>query len=319
MPYVDTREAVAQSAALSPDGETFYTYANNTLTHWSLNPVKVLESIKIEDPDFRIQAGMMIYVSDNKTVIFVKYKKAMGAFDIVSKKWINKVFIPFKQAVVLDKSIVIVMADRTIIKRDLATLKELKKVRFSNKLYDCEGCHDLFYYLFKNVLNDNEFIILTGNRLVKFNNELNIIHEVEFDLLKNSAGHCYISNDYHLVAGDGGTLSLDTFKSVSITFEEVKANKIPCFLRADSYSSSNKFILLQNKEGNTIYSKNNKNTILNIYRFSNDNWLTISPDGYFDSSDEARKYLYIKTSSGQSIPIDDATYNKFHKLINLKD
>jgi hypothetical protein len=56
-----------------------------------------------------------------------------------------------------------------------------------------------------------------------------------------------------------------------------------------------------------------------FYQLIDNMWLIITPDGYFDGSPEARKYFYIKTPSGESVPIDDATYNKFHKQISIEN
>jgi hypothetical protein len=56
-----------------------------------------------------------------------------------------------------------------------------------------------------------------------------------------------------------------------------------------------------------------------LLQFDASNWIIMNANGYFDGSPESRKYLYIKSPSGASVAIDDATYNKFHKLINLKD
>jgi len=41
-------------------------------------------------------------------------------------------------------------------------------------------------------------------------------------------------------------------------------------------------------------------------------WLAITPDGHFDGSENSRQYLYMKTSTGKYVPIDDETYKKYH-------
>lgn len=64
--------------------------------------------------------------------------------------------------------------------------------------------------------------------------------------------------------------------------------------------------------GAVIYDCMHQKEIFTYYFFTNGNWIVIAPDGYFDGSPELRKYLYMKTSSGESVPIDDATYQKYH-------
>lgn len=39
----------------------------------------------------------------------------------------------------------------------------------------------------------------------------------------------------------------------------------------------------------------------------------ISKAGYFQATEHARKYLKMKTSKGEIVPINDATFEKFNK------
>jgi WD40 repeat protein len=55
-------------------------------------------------------------------------------------------------------------------------------------------------------------------------------------------------------------------------------------------------------------------------------WLAITTDGYFNTSIDsvdsvlnARDDLYIKNNLGKAIPIDDATYNKYHKTLTVEE
>jgi len=52
--------------------------------------------------------------------------------------------------------------------------------------------------------------------------------------------------------------------------------------------------------------------LLQYYHFANGEYLLMSSDGVFDGSPGFRKYLYMKTSTGKSVPIDDITYQKYH-------
>lgn len=83
--------------------------------------------------------------------------------------------------------------------------------------------------------------------------------------------------------------------------------------------------LVFNKDKTSFIFKNivlNMDTLeeeLKIYPLNTENWLIITPDGYFDGSPESRKYLYIKTSSGESVPIDDESYQKYHSSQVIKN
>lgn len=57
--------------------------------------------------------------------------------------------------------------------------------------------------------------------------------------------------------------------------------------------------------------------LMDIYVLNDESWIAINLDGYFKGSLDIRKYLYMKTSSGESVPIDDVTYQKHHKQISI--
>jgi len=48
------------------------------------------------------------------------------------------------------------------------------------------------------------------------------------------------------------------------------------------------------------------------------NWFAITSNGYFDANFDVSKYLYMKNDLGKAIPIDDATYKKYHKILTVK-
>lgn len=163
VPYVDTR--VPQSAVLSPDGETFYTYANNTLTHWSLKPIKVLESVKIEEPDFINRPFVKIYVFPNNKIVFFRHRKPISFFDWSEKKFLQKSDAASWLVRKLDSSIIEIGKDRTITKWDAANVKILQKVQIQKLELNCDECHDLPSQLFKSSDGKN-FVLVTGVRFL---------------------------------------------------------------------------------------------------------------------------------------------------------
>lgn len=56
---------------------------------------------------------------------------------------------------------------------------------------------------------------------------------------------------------------------------------------------------------------------VSLFLLKNNGWIAIRSNGSFDSSPEARQYLYMKASSGESVTIDEATYQKHHKQISV--
>jgi WD40 repeat protein len=53
------------------------------------------------------------------------------------------------------------------------------------------------------------------------------------------------------------------------------------------------------------------------------NWLAITSDGYFNSFEDAlpnaKDYLYIKNDMGKVLPIDEKTYQKYHKTLTMEE
>ncbi len=313
MPYVDTREAVAQSAALSPDGETFYTYANNTLTHWSLNPVKVLERVKIEDEDFSNKAsGIDIFLLNNK-IVFTSINRGLGLFDLTLKKFIQKKYSNLHNVKLLKDYILSVDSDRTVMLLDKGSLGVIKKINI-DEMNNLGELHDrvLGAFLGKNETN---IIILTGMRLIIVNTKtFSIEKEIKDEFAGGQQLKDYgISIDQTKLYNGSSYLDLNTYNIIPSSKES------DCLISNRSFSETRSKLLVKCKKINELYDKKNLNKLITIYFFNNGNWLISTSDGYFDGSYEARKYLYVKTSSGESVPIDDIRYNKFHKQINLKD
>ncbi len=53
--------------------------------------------------------------------------------------------------------------------------------------------------------------------------------------------------------------------------------------------------------------------IRTMITFKNEEWITITPDGYFDHSKNGRQYLNVLTSPMSADAIDDATYNHYYR------
>jgi hypothetical protein len=318
VPYVDTREAVAQSAALSPDGETFYTYVNNTLTHWSLNPVKVLESVKIEDSDFDTTHGVNIYVSpDLDKIIFTRFKRLMGTFDLKKKGFTYKASTDMRSGYITGTDFITINKNRLITIYNAITLQKKKEIQISEYIpTSCDECSDDVDMLLVNQKN-NHIIVLTGLRLLVLDNlTFQIIHEIrdQFDF----GPHNKVSIDRKKIIGSGTYYDVDMNQVFSLKKNEKQTMEMCANVNANN--SMQKYLSLYRCDRMYSFYDNQKEKILHsIYFFKDRGWLIINTKGYFDGSPESRKYLYMKTPSGESVPINDATFQKFHKQINLKD
>ncbi len=305
VPYVDTREAVAQSAALSPDGETFYTYANNTLTHWSLNPVKVLESVKIEDADIVNGEWHQLFVLANSKKIIFSTRSFIAIYDTAQQKVLKKIKM-YRPVANMIGSDLIVVSKMKILKLDPNTLETRSSMLipppFSYTVDD-------FAYFILDSYDHMSFTIVSLHRFLVINtNSL----QIENQYISNNE-RCSIDTNLQYVEGE---------KSFNIIEQKLSNESSGVMREWEPFyiiKTEKDFSLVNFENRNTLsFIKKIDNKAIRLYQYHN-HWIIINSNNNFDASPESRKYLYMKTSSGESIPIDDATYNKFHKQINLKD
>lgn len=48
-------------------------------------------------------------------------------------------------------------------------------------------------------------------------------------------------------------------------------------------------------------------------------WFAITSDGYFDTTDGGKRYIYIRDHLGKAMPIDEITYQKYHKKLTVEE
>jgi len=306
VPYVDAREAVAQSAALSPDGETFYTYANNTLTHWSLNPMKALESVKIEDADIVNDEWHQLFVLANSKKIIFSTRTFIAIYDIAQKKVLKKIKMS-RPVTNMIGSDLIVVSKMKILKLDPSTL-EMRSSMLIPPPFSYVA--DDFAYFILDSYNHLTFTLVSLHRFLVINtNSL----EIENQYISNNE-QCSIDTNLQYIEGE---------KFFNIAKQQ---------LSNESYGVMREwwpFYIIKSEKDFSLVNFENRNTLtfvnkinnkpIRLYQYHDNNWIIANSNNNFDGSPEARKYLYMKTPSGESVPIDDATYNKFHKQINLKD
>jgi hypothetical protein len=81
------------------------------------------------------------------------------------------------------------------------------------------------------------------------------------------------------------------------------------------WSSVSHFSNLLLMRNGSFYKYKDGSFIGKLYLYKNGDWLFVTSNGYFNNSQASRKI----TTSGELVPINDETYDKFHTQINLKD
>lgn len=330
VPYVDTREVVAQSAVLSPDGETFYTYANNTLTHWSLNPVKVLESVKIEDKNFINESSVNIYTTlDPNKIVFFRLKRAIAIYDIQKREFIVKYNSPIWYTEIVGSNIITIDKNRIITQLDSSNLQIKKQIQLPKKQLHCDGCSDSPYGIFKSsdektftLVTSVRFVIMDSNTLDVLKEMVSFNKDFSFSLTKR------------ILVGQKASFNIDSFENVS---PMISMAKNPSLFVNDAQWTSRSIVngmaLAYDSSLNsyTFYNMKSSQLLANLYLFPNNAWIVMTPNGYFDRSEDSLKYFKKKLSSGGTFStsdgmirtpltldiIDDLTYQKYHKQISI--
>jgi hypothetical protein len=319
VPYVDkTQPHGSGSAFLTSDSHYIYTYSNNFLRFFSTNPIILLNTITIEDEDFINKSGIDIYALNNNKIIFTSINGGIGLFDLSQKKFLKKIKSRLHNAKLTKDNFITVNKDRTVRLYETSSLKLLREIQIPKyKKYAeySEYREDVSGMFLGN--NGQDIVVLTDARLIILDAKtLDIKREIQekFGVIGEVAVHYGISLDQKRLY-DNGKYYFDL--STYSIFASPKESD--CYITNRTFSETSSHMLVKCQKINEVYEKINVTKLFSIYQFQKNDWLIITPNGYFDGSPESRKYLYMKTPSGESVPIDDATFQKFHKQINLKD
>jgi hypothetical protein len=318
VPYVQLpKDAKELNIGLSRDGKTFYTYENNTLIHWNMNPVQIIDSVKITESKYASPINYDLSVDETK-IVFSDRRVGVGLLDLKTKQFIKKLPIQFRFDTLVRSNLITVDKDRTITVRNLSNLSEItKQIKIPEIKVepDCE-CSDDVWLLLKS--HDEKILaIITNLRILLLDtNTLNMLSEIKGFFPDRGTYINYTSKGEIIQASDD-MFNLSTLKSIRAGDNDFNViSREHLNLKHSLYWYKKKIDKASLGSSTNVLSLSKSKT---IFQFPDNNWLISTSDGYFDGSYEARKYLYVKTSSGKSVPIDDTTFQKFHKKINLKD
>jgi hypothetical protein len=345
VPYVQLpKDAKELNIGLSRDGKTFYTYENNTLIHWSMNPVQIIDSVKITDPMFSPKGlGFPFnfdFTPDGKKIIFSHPKRGIGLFDLEKKELTKKRSSAFFADVLIGSNILQldpIGLVSVIDTSNLATIKQLN-ITLREQSTNEEDTLDVLAGIFRNKTGDN-FVVISTLKITIFDTKsLKKVREIDtngFGLVRTSLDHQIVQSEPIIFDHSGLEphsiipMSVQCFDMNTLHLSLTKGKE--CMKLRATKQKNHKTILnsydiksWHNSHIDQMYDDSSRNALAwladnKFYQLSEIDWLVITPDGHFDGSSDSRKYLYIKTPSGESVPIDDATYNKYHKQINLKD
>jgi hypothetical protein len=305
---------------------------NNFIT-WNLQPFSKKSTIHLPD------AQRFTFTADEKKVIFLidddinnKYSY-ISVWDLAKNKEI--VTLPHEQRIVdmaVDKNSIYTITSKNIIHQwDATTFKLIKSIEhnetkiltqtFAANMGLGQPTRSLAHRLFLSG-DSQKLIVQFEESFVIFDaHTLQMIERIkEDDALR---GYCSTDVNRTSLTFSSG-MNLD-FKTLIWTQKDAEPNigtplkgikKLDHFFkmyRGITPNFNNKMLA----DGPKFFSTQSGETIAELHIFEDGEWVIMTPEGYFDASPNGRKYINVLTSPFETTVIDDATFQKFHKQINL--
>ena len=337
VPYVEQEQARAKGSVLDPNGKYFYTLVGETVTKWELDPIKKVSSFNVDSAKRNTHLNI---TSDSKKMILWNLKRII-LIDLLTQKVIRAVHrtrsddskYRFSWGEIDDLTFKAIFTKRdysdTIYREyDTKNLNVTKSVVLP-KLNSIVHVND------SDMRNTIHSMHIHGNNIFVFATEssnpsyMAILDKKTLEkisIVKNRyISHMeYISLDKKSFYFKWAEIefNLDTLLGKKITFKEFNED-IPYF---SANISLYKELTLVPRYSNPLnrhynnfpmfYNNVNNEKLATFYQLEDD-WILIAPNGHFEASKNIRKYLKMKTSSGKVLPINDATFKKYNKHINL--
>ena len=306
--YDNSFNSKIKSATFSLDGNNMYTYINGLVTIYETNPMKKVSSFHIK-PDKSLNYGyrrQKIFVTKDKKRIIFYSPEYIQLWDIKTKKLLKKILLLSTNSAYYSDGL-IVLTDKSFI--EILDDTYLKVMRRSTSPYIIK---DIPHY------DDQPFEILVNNNIVLLR-FMRWGMFLDLKTLKIIDQTAYDTNVMKYVKKYKQDFSPDLKKLL-----KQESTYRPCYVY--SFKLSNKQTILYTfVSASKFFIKKYKNVeknFLNRYVFlqNDDDWLLYDIETHtFTGSKNIQKYLKMKTEDGKVVPINDATFNKYNKTINLKD
>lgn len=300
---IDKPKWYVDSAVLAPEGESFFTLKGDLITQWQLSPIKKLDSFNTGSLCSDRDPWCQINISrDGKRIIlFSTRKKEIELWSIENKKRIKTI----KDNLVVGLST----------KYGFLTLNEDSRLHLFDDnnlalLKDLTIKHNLWYYPrpFSAISADNILIINYHEDALFFDlDKLEVI-----DKLSNIK-----QQDRDKYASKFNAYLIDRYikhRSQLILMPTLSATKPPHNIAL--YKDYSKYFFTK-----VFTDKSDKERYKYYYFYQfDDAWLLMSATKrYFTGSSNVQKYIKMKLKNSDVAPINEATFTKYNRKINLKD
>ena len=337
-PLIGEAKWFIQSAVLAPDGESFYTLKGDLVTQWQLSTIKKILSFKTGIIDIK-RPGYQINISNDGKRIILYSLQEIQLWDIKSKKHLKTIKEDLSLGTGSKYGFISLTKDNQVhvwSDKDLTLLKGIdtavKKCYYSMTDYEAiKKCRAL------NITNgDNILALIYSDRGLFIDlDTLKIIdeffqykvegNEIRFPNSDEKSKQEQVYTDKYAdkfvgVFAQARTYPRSTLKTGSTAFSSIKLlstmngqkSKAMTLFKIGTEGEYHIIISFLNERGET------KRQIYTFYQFD-DGWILLDhKNNFFTGSENMRKYLMM-FKDGKYIPMNDETFEKYNKQIDLKD
>jgi len=326
VPYVERGQGSIQSAVLDPDGEHFYTLKDEIISKWQLSPIKKINSFipkfkssknakqKNKDNLYRDIYHMDI-TDDSKKMIF-RNTYDIFIWDLENNRLMKRIEKRTKWGIIDNSTYKTLNINSKYeidyTEWDIESLKIIKST-VEHAIYT-----PMYFSINSNVLTmfaNNYVIFLDKNNLsVKLSVHVDN-NKLCFSNIKQTNLYCNGNENINMSNG-----IVEKYKKNDIGKKYYYGYSHRMASSVKQLSLIPKDLLIQiskeSKAPYTFYNNKNDKKIAEFYLFENFEWM-LKKGRYFQASSNAKQYLKMRTTSRKIVPINNETYNKYNKKINL--
>lgn len=354
IPYVEQSRGVIDSAILAADGRSFYTLKGDLVTHWQHTPVKRLNSFKTGiKPVNKRWLGFNIHVTPDQSKLILNSNNEVNLWSLKTNKLIKRIKVKTVWGMLNGPTFITIDENRTITTWDTQTLNRVS----STTLFPSLDSQNYDYKPTFMIANSKILVVYLKSYLVFLDLDTLQVRKTirkytgaATSIDKRFIYYLIYTNDQHRLL----KMNIDTEEVIQLKREP---NTIFTTENRDEYRFSyinRPFIRISSVVGalslvsvgirSTPLSQvkgrygfiNNETVTLvgTFFQYKDGEWIMIDKDGYFEASNNAKKYLkMIKPTSNslllpdgnyhikhieKNYPISNEIYKKYNKKINLK-
>lgn len=336
---------------LSPDGDRFYTAREGLLTQYRINPFEKISLVKLareQIKDRPEEPHCRIFVTGDESQLIIAFYNRVILMDARSGALLNKIEInlsPFQSAVLNGDDLVSIETYTdasegyySLVVRDVKSLKQKRKITDLGRHYGFRPDTGAP----RAVKVQNRIYLILHKKVLVLNSKT---YAPELFVQSNAivVDGPFLSADYQTVSFPQGTKVVDYLAGKQALYEGVKEDDVLAFdqktriselrkrptvkspqpwfripiINVGEVSLSKEEIVASPPRGDSYFSMLNVQSRMarQFFLYENGEAIMLAPaDGNFQLTAGARKYLMMKNHSGNIVPINDATYTKYHVM-----